>query len=387
MVVGGLGGIGRSLCKKFVENGAQSLIILSRNASITQRGEEFLDELREAGCIVSVVDCDVADSAQVEATMLRLKKERPSVRGIIHAGMVLQVPDSRYTPKTDEALDANDTQDSVFEHMSLEDYNVAIRPKVQGSWNLHSSLSDCDLDFFIMLSSLAGVSGSASQANYTAGGAFQDALAKHRRAKGLPAVSIDLGMVKSVGYVAETRGVAERLVRMGYRPISETEVLKIIESAILDPPSEAASAQIITGIGTRPGSHWAEASWLQDVRFATLRGRAMDVEGQMQSHSDRQESQLSAGQALSMATSLDEAIDVVEKAIIVKLATMFLIAEESIIASKSLSEYGVDSLVAVELRNWLAAQLSSDISVFDVMQTQSLTALATTIAMKSTQIE
>lgn len=271
--------------------------------------------------------------------------------------------------------------------MSLQDYNVAIRPKVQGSWNLHSSLSGCDLDFFIMLSSLAGVSGSASQANYTAGGAFQDALAKHRRARGLPAVSIDLGMVKSVGYVAETRGVAERLVRMGYRPISEAEVLKIVESAILDPPSETGSAQIITGIATRPGPHWTEASWLQDVRFATLRGRVVDVEGQMQAHSGHQDRQLSAGQALAMATSLVEAIAVVEKAIILKLATMFLIAEESIIASRSLTEYGVDSLVAVELRNWLATQLSSDVSVFDVMQTQSLTALATTVALKSTQVE
>lgn len=101
MVVGGLGGIGRSLCNKFVESGAQSLIILSRNASITQRAGEFLDELRNAGCIVSVIDCDVSDSAQVEATMLRLKKERPPIRGVVHAGMVLQVPLSRNAPKMD----------------------------------------------------------------------------------------------------------------------------------------------------------------------------------------------------------------------------------------------------------------------------------------------
>nr|Q86ZD9.1 RecName: Full=Squalestatin tetraketide synthase; Short=SQTKS; AltName: Full=Highly reducing polyketide synthase 1; Short=HR-PKS 1; AltName: Full=Squalestatin S1 biosynthesis cluster protein pks1 [Phoma sp. C2932]AAO62426.1 type I polyketide synthase [Phoma sp. C2932] len=367
LIVGGLGGIGRSLCKNFVENGARSLVLLSRNANVSQQSGEFLDELRSTGCIVGVVDCDISSKTQVEATMLRLKKDMLPIRGIVHAGMVLQ--------------------DSVFERMSLDDYNTAIRPKVQGSWNLHSGLSDCDLDFFIMLSSLAGVSGSASQANYTAGGAYQDALAKYRRAQGLSAVSIDLGMVQSVGYVAETKGVAERLVRMGYSPISEMEVLKIVEHAITNPPPEASSAQIITGISTKPGRHWTESSWLQDARFATLRERARDVKELSNSQGGAQDKQLAAGQELSMATSLVEAIDVVGRAITAKLATMFLIAAESIIASKSLSEYGVDSLVAVELRNWLAAQLSSDVSVFDVTQSQSLTALATTVATKSSRID
>nr|A0A3G1DJH7.1 RecName: Full=Squalestatin tetraketide synthase; Short=SQTKS; AltName: Full=Highly reducing polyketide synthase 1; Short=HR-PKS 1; AltName: Full=Squalestatin S1 biosynthesis cluster protein pks1 [Phoma sp. MF5453]AMY15057.1 tetraketide synthase MF-SQTKS [Phoma sp. MF5453] len=367
LIVGGLGGIGRSLCKNFVENGARSLVLLSRNANVSRQSGEFLDELRSTGCVVSVVDCDISNKTQVESTMLRLKEEKLPIRGIVHAGMVLQ--------------------DSVFEHMTLEDYNTATRPKVRGSWNLHSALSDCDLDFFIMLSSLAGVSGSASQANYTAGGAYQDALATYRRSRGLAAVSIDLGMVQSVGYVAETKGVAERLVRMGYSPISEMEVLKIVEHAITNPPPETSSGQIITGISTKPGRHWTESSWLQDARFATLRERARDVKEQSNAQGGGQDKQIGAGQELSMATSLVEAIDVVGRAITAKLATMFLIAAESIIASKSLSEYGVDSLVAVELRNWLAAQLSSDVSVFDVTQSQSLTALATTVATKSSRID
>nr|UPW35101.1 tetraketide synthase [Didymella macrostoma] len=367
LIVGGLGGIGRSLCKNFVENGARSLVLLSRNANVSQQSGEFLNELRSTGCIVHVVDCDISNKTQVESTMLRLKQELLPIRGIVHAGMVLQ--------------------DSVFERMTLEDYNTAIRPKVEGSWNLHSGLSDRDLDFFIMLSSLAGVSGSASQANYTAGGAYQDALAKHRRAQSLPAVSIDLGMVQSVGYVAETKGVAERLVRMGYSPISELDVLKIVEHAITNPPPEISSGQIITGISTKPGRHWTESSWLQDARFATLRERARGGKVQFNSQGGGPDSKIGADQELSMATSLVEAIDVVGRAITAKLATMFLIAAESIIASKSLSEYGVDSLVAVELRNWLAAQLSSDVSVFDVMQSQSLTALATTVATKSARID
>src|SRR4051794_39424590 len=111
--------------------------------------------------------------------------------------------------------------------MTLGNFNTAIRPKVQGSWNLHQRFTD--VDFFIMLSSLLGVVGSASQANYTAGGAFQDALAHHRRARGLPAVTVDLGMVKSVGYVAENQGVSDRLARIGLRAVSDDVVLRILE--------------------------------------------------------------------------------------------------------------------------------------------------------------
>lgn len=100
---------------------------------------------------------------------------------------------------------------------------------------LNVQFSESQLDFFIMLSSMTGVAGNSSQANYAAGGSFQDALARHRAAQGLPAVSLDLGMVRSVGYVAETKGVADRLMKSGYRFVEEEEVLRLIEAAITKP--------------------------------------------------------------------------------------------------------------------------------------------------------
>src|ERR1700722_10650329 len=76
-----------------------------------------------------------------------------------------------------------------------------------GSWNLHELLP-LNLDFFILLSSLAGIIGSVSQANYAAGNTYQDALVNYRHAKGLPAQSIDLGLMKGIGYVEEHKEVA-----------------------------------------------------------------------------------------------------------------------------------------------------------------------------------
>jgi hypothetical protein len=92
----------------------------------------------------------------------------------------------------------------MFENMTYETFQTAVKPKVQGSRNLHEILP-LAVDFFILFSSATGILGNRSQANYTAGNTYQDALAHHRLSKGLPAATIDLGTVLSVGYVAENK--------------------------------------------------------------------------------------------------------------------------------------------------------------------------------------
>src|ERR1700722_7544360 len=98
----------------------------------------------------------------------------------------------------------------MFENMTYDTFQIALKPKVQGSRNLHELLP-LDMDFFILLSSATGVLGNRSQVNYAVGNTYQDALARHRVSKGLPVATIDLGTVLSVGYVAETN------IRRGWR--------------------------------------------------------------------------------------------------------------------------------------------------------------------------
>lgn len=109
------------------------------------------------------------------------KNELPPIKGVFQCAMVLQ--------------------DSLFETMSHNQWTHSIRPKVQGSWNLHSLLPE-DLDFFIMLSSFAALFGNRSP-NYAAGGAYQDALAHYRRTLGRKGVSVDLGIMRDIGAIAE----------------------------------------------------------------------------------------------------------------------------------------------------------------------------------------
>lgn len=263
--------------------------------------------------------------------------------------------------------------------MTLEDYYVAIRPKVQGSWNLHQQLSSHGLDFFVMLSSLAGIVGYASQSNYSAGGTFQDALARYRRAKGLPCVTIDLGMVKSVGYVAENDGAADRMKRQGHMALSEDDVLGAIESAITSP----LSTQMLFGLNTGPGPHWEDSPMARDLRFSSLRYR----QSSQNTTSVSKAGSTDLGGKIAAASSFDEAVEVIIDGITKKLMAIFMIAEEEVTPSKALSDYGVDSLVAVELRNMLALRAGAEISIFDIMQSASLTALAAMVASKSSHID
>ena len=89
----------------------------------------------------------------------------------------------------------------MFKNMPSESLNAALRPKVQGSWNLHQLPKG--MDFFVLLSSYAGIIGGLGQANYASGNTYQDALARHRVAHGEKAVALDLGIVESVGMVFE----------------------------------------------------------------------------------------------------------------------------------------------------------------------------------------
>ncbi|PYI24538.1 putative polyketide synthase [Aspergillus violaceofuscus CBS 115571] len=356
LVVGGLGGLGQCICEWLVQRGARNLIILSRNADQRAQRSAYVKALRASGCTVVVASCDISDQAELRECLDSSLQSMPPLRGVIHSGMVLK--------------------DIVFEKMSVEDYARAIRPKVQGSWNLHQVLADTELAYFVMLSSLSGIAGNVSQANYSAANTFQDALARHRSVRGLPAVAIDLGMVTGVGYVAEKDGVANRLEHLGFRPIDEEEVLHLIEAAILCPIRPPNEAQVLAGFhpdGRRsPGASdtfWADNQLLDGISTSSA-AKGSSLKAPRSNMTIDLHDQLT-----NIVLSADQSL-VLEKAIVHKLSVMFFIEEAAIQVDESLARYGVDSLVAVELRNWLVSKLGIEVSIFDIMQSASVKNLA-----------
>ncbi|KAH6641044.1 hypothetical protein F5144DRAFT_618689 [Chaetomium tenue] len=322
LLVGGVGGLGRSIAHWMMDHGARNLILLSRNAS-KQNSGIFISQLREAGCRVVAISCDVANEQSLTRALDRCKNEEglPPIRGVIQGAMVLK-----------------DT----------------IRPK-RGS-----------LDFFVMLSSLSCILGLASQ----------DALAHWRQGSGLPAVSIDIGIVRGVGYVAESRTVSDRVRKPGQMLLlPEDSVLRAIGAAVLHPLEQP---------------QWdptSESQMGRDARFVPLKYRrptgALAAAGQQLGDADVKP--LSA--QLQEAGSLDEATRLVGDAIATKLGDIFMIPIDDIDLAKSPALHGVDSLVAVELRNMLMLQAAADISIFSIMQSASLGALASDVVAKSSHVE
>ncbi|KAF4992760.1 hypothetical protein FDECE_13624 [Fusarium decemcellulare] len=363
LIAGGLGGIGRSLVRWFVAHGAKNILILSRSVASRTGSADLIKEMEGQGCRVVAKNCDIAAADDLSRALKESYSEIPPVKGVIQAAMVLN--------------------DSVFEHMDHGQWSDATRPKVLGTRNLHNSFGS-NLDFFVMLSSLTGVVGNASQGNYAAGGSFQDAFASWRTAQGLPAVSIDLGTVKSIGYVAETEGVAERMQRAGYVPQEEEEVLGLIEAAIRTPLRQSLSrqSQVITGIG--PYDDVGDIAWRKERRFANLlhaspTGNRAETSGSSTNGGDRER----LADLVSKARTLVEARDIVADGIADKLADMFMLPAEEIDKSQGLAKYGVDSLVAVELRTWLSSRIQTEISIFDMLQSASLIAVAEKAAIRS----
>ncbi|KAI1778855.1 polyketide synthase module [Hypoxylon cercidicola] len=362
LLVGGVGGIGVSIARWMADEGAKNIIILSRSAGRSEQAAALADELGQVGCRVKAVSCNVSSENSLADSLRQCQEDGlPPVRGVIQGAMVLK--------------------DTLLERMTLADYQTAIHPKVHGTWNLHTQFAQRDsLDFFVMLSSAVAVAGNASQANYAAGGTYQDALARWRVAQGLPGVSINLGAVKGIGVAANT-GVLGHLQRVGYSPIIEEQVLSILGTTIIHPYDP----QVVVGLDSRPGSHWdakGESQLGRDMRFAALKPREADSAG----GANLAGSSNSLASKLAAAESLEQAVDHIGAAIAHKISDIFMIPLDDVDLANKPAHYGIDSLVAVELRNMLVQQAAAEVSIFDIMQSVSLAALAAAVAAKSSYI-
>ncbi|KAK8107122.1 uncharacterized protein PG998_009135 [Apiospora kogelbergensis] len=363
LIIGGLGGIGRVYAQWMIDHGAKNLVLLSRNAASSVHSATIEKELSVGGANVTLRNCDASEMESLKAVLDECAKMMLPVRGIVHGGMQLN--------------------DSVLESMTPGQWADAMAAKVTATQNLDRLFPEPgDLDFFIMLSSAFGVIGSASQANYTAGGAFQDAVARRRASAGLPGITIDLGMVDGVGYVAENKaGVADRLIASGHRPLREQDIFQLLDYCVRYPVRGVRTAQLVTGLAS---SAVRKQSWGKEWRFAALDGHDACRDDSSRSKPGTTGSAATRlRENLSSASTAEEAGNLVEDAVVDKLADMFVIPKQDIDASQPLSKYGVDSLVAVELRNWLVPSTQCELSIFDLLRASSLRDLAESIATRS----
>ncbi|KAI1806786.1 putative polyketide synthase [Daldinia bambusicola] len=369
VIVGGTGGLGGSIANWMAESGAKNILLLSRSGASKTSVPDLLAQLSSQGVRADAWACDVADESQLQRCLDRCKTDSwPRIRGVVQGAMVLR--------------------DGIAQSMSAEQFLAATRSKVQGSWNLHRYLP-ANLDFFVMLSSIAGIGGSRGQGNYAAGNTYQDALAHHRRHLGLSACAIDVGMVLGAGFLSDEATadrVLENMQSWIVIGISEKEFLSILQAAITGRSSSSEEGarmppQVMTGLGTGGillrGAR-EEPYYYKDAKFAHLAA----VDTHQLARATREDTvQLRA--RLAQAGSIEQAADIVADALVKKLAKSMMISVEDIEVSRPVSSYGVDSLLAVELRSWIYSEIQSDISVFDLLSKTALASLAKKIALGS----
>ncbi|KAF2162689.1 hypothetical protein M409DRAFT_68977 [Zasmidium cellare ATCC 36951] len=334
-IVAGLGGIGRELGRWLAEKGAKHSVFLSRSAASGADNQAFVENLRKTYDTNAIAfDCDVGNRAALQTVLYNIS-ELPLVRGCVTGAMVLK--------------------DTLYEKMSADDLRITVGPKVHGTWNLHELLPK-DMDFFVMLSSLAGVMGHRGQGNYGCGNIFQDYFASYRRSQGLPAMTIDIGYLLSVGFVAEHDEYVDHVKAMGLKVMHNSDLHGLMATAMEG--SDAHPAQVMCGL---PFNEFEpQWYWMNDNRFAGLR----KLTGASSSASS---STISLKDELSRCTDIAVAIDTISNAMAERLARLMMIPVADVDTNKPLSAYGVDSLVAVEVRNWIKKEMGVEVSVFDVM--------------------
>jgi acyl carrier protein len=180
-----------------VQQGARHLVLVGRRGA-SEEATRTLNILRETGAAIVVMQADVAQEAQVAEVLSTIGRTMPPLRGIFHAAMQIE--------------------DGVLLQMDRERFSAAVKPKAHGAWNLHALTAEMPLDFFVLFSSAASLFGSVGQGNYVAGNAFLDALAHYRRGLGLPALTINWGQWAET-HLTTRPGLTERLALLGMNPL------------------------------------------------------------------------------------------------------------------------------------------------------------------------
>ena len=360
LIAGGLKGLCGSLAVYITRYGAENITVISRSGYEDARSQTIIYDCNSLGCHVNLIKGDIT---RIEDVRRAFHNSSKPVVGVIQGAMVLR--------------------DRMFTTMVPQEFREPILPKVSGTWNLHKVAQEQNqpLDFFIMLSSISGLVGQLGQSNYAARNVFLDAFATYRLQQGLPACSINLGPVEDVGYLEDKDMLSRVFEARGWSTINEALLHRIIRASILQQTRKLNSdhtGQLVIAI--MPGSPPFEPLH----RFSALRSPAGTVAagGAGSSGASSNTTKLTmlkhaAKGDLDHPTLLATAIELVDSVLMRSLGI-----SEPLEPTRPLDNYGVDSLVAVELRNWVRAELAIEMSTLEIVGARTLTTLCETILKK-----
>ncbi|KAJ2995710.1 hypothetical protein NUW58_g1199 [Xylaria curta] len=352
--------------------GARYFVFVGRSGCDKPEARGLVERLHGTGATVTVVRGDVSNAADVDTAVETCVATGRSIGGVVQAAMGLH--------------------EALFCTMPNSAWQTGIRPKWQGSWNLHKSLSlegrDTQLDFFLLTSSVSGSVGTATESNYCAANAFLDAFAYWRRSQGKPAVSVGFGMISEVGYLHENLEIEALLLRKGIQALNEDEFLQVVDMALTPATNERpaygpATSHILTGLepfGLRElikRGFDVENGTTQDPRCAFLaaalaadqreNGKSTTASNAVAAASWYKVVPTGATGALAAEADAPTLFEAVLRLVRKRFSSLILMPLDQIDDRRPLTQFGIDSMIAAEFRTWFWSAFKVDIPFLDIM--------------------
>ncbi|WP_299486087.1 type I polyketide synthase [Acaryochloris sp. IP29b_bin.137] len=347
LLTGGLGGLGLSTAEWLVEQGARHLALVSRRTELSADVTTAVERLRQQGTSVALLQADVANRAQLDRALAQVRDTLPPLRGVIHAAGILE--------------------DGVLQQLTWEQMQTVLAPKIWGAWNLHELTKKQSLDLFVLYSSAAALLGSPGQGSHVAANSFLDALAHHRRQLGLPALSINWGPWSEVGSAA-TRVIHKQMQAKGVGAITSYQGKQAL--------SQLFYKNTLSQVGVIP-IHWS--------RFRM----SVNRDSFFTNFNQPEFSQFPSGQTPAQKSQADwrfilqtlphrQRTGFIAQELQIEVAKILgLPSSQNLDPVTSFFDMGMDSLMAVELKNQLDLHLGTPVASTDIFEFPNIRALAT----------
>jgi len=339
LVTGGIEGFGYECARWLVAHGAGSIALLSRRGSATPGCEARVKELEASGAEVRVYQGDVADRQSLARILDAIRANQPPLRGVVHAASAIE--------------------DGFAADINISRVAPIIGPKLGGAIALDALTRNDPIELFLLFSSATTLVGAPGQGVYVAANMALEALARRRQAEGRPALAIAWGPIEDAGYLAERPAVLDSLARrLGARPIPAAQALAGL------------SAMIASGL---PTVAFADTNWAEARRFLPILATQLFME----SRAKVSPSPVDESLAERLASLDPEAALALLKTVVAdEAATILRLPGEGIDPLRPLSEIGMDSLMAVELRLALENRLRVDLPLVSLTEGTSVASIA-----------
>lgn len=366
VIGGGLGDLGMRMSHLLAERGAGHIVTLSRRNVDAAEQASLKQGISKLGAQLHIVRCDIGDEGSVRSAAKEMAElNLPPVRGIIQSALVLR--------------------DHPLEYMPLDDWTTAMKPKVQGTLNMHSVFCNPkDTDFFVMLSSIASIVGSPSQSNYSAGNAFQDAFAHAWHGQGgiTRYTTINVGAVEGSEQIKRALELNSDMARM-VGSVSFDEVFATLEYAMA-PKQDNEPAKPPQCIMTFDRDSMETAmgeTALSDHLFDHVPSqRKLEHSlGGGSGGSANANQRASPAQAVERAGTIEEAEEIVSHAVAAKF-TAFI--GDEVPDDQPVASLGLDSLVSIEIKNWVKHTFKAPLQTSELSNASSIKSLAKLIVSR-----